>query len=75
MVAVPQFIEAQNVEELRSRVQSLADHKKAREDRPAIGEISFRYELDVYDRPEVVHAYFTNKHGKLTRFMRLRRDI
>jgi hypothetical protein len=73
MVAVPKYIEATTMEELRSRVQEIADSKKIRTDRPAMGEITFRYEVDKYDQVNVVHSYFLDKHGKLRRFMRLRR--
>lgn len=73
MVTVPEFIDADDLEELRGLVQDIADSKKVREDRPAIGEVSFRYELDKHDEVEVVHSYFVGKDEKLRRFMRLRR--
>lgn len=73
MVAVPQSIEADDLPELRGQVQQIADSKAVRPDRPAIGELSFKYELDDRDEPVVVHAFFTNLHGKKARFMRLRR--
>lgn len=73
MVAVPQVIEADDLPELRRRVQQIADSKAVRPDRPAIGELSFKYELDSHDQPVVVHSYFMNRHGKKARFMRLRR--
>ena len=73
MVAVPRVIEADDLPELRGRVQQIADSKVARPDSPAIGELSFKYELDDKDEPLVVHSFFINRHGKKARFMRLRR--
>jgi len=73
MVAVPQSIEVDDLPELRRQVQQIADSKAVRPDRPAIGELSFKYELDDHDEPVVVHSFFTNRHGKKARFMRLRR--
>ena len=72
-VAVPQSIEADDLPELRRQVQQIADSKVARPDSPAIGELSFKYELDDNDEPMVVHSFFINRHGKKARFMRLRR--
>lgn len=74
MVAVPAHIIADTAAELRGWVRRLAESKKVRSDRPAIGELSYRYELDSFDEVQVVHVYFTNRHGKRTRFMRLRRE-
>ena len=74
MVSVPRYIDATTLVDLRSRVQHIADAKKERSDRPAIGEIFFRYELDDQDRAKVVHCYFEDRHQKRRRFMRLRRD-
>jgi len=73
MVAIPQVIVADDLPELRRRVQLIADSKVARPDSPAIGELSFKYELDEADEPVVVHSFFINRHGKKARFMRLRR--
>lgn len=74
MVDVPVLIEASTPPELRRRVQEIADKKKVRTDRPPIGELSFRYELDANGDTAVVHAYFIDRHGKRRRFMRLRRE-
>lgn len=73
MVAVPESIEADDLPELRRQVQQIADSKVARPESPAIGELSFKYELDDQDEPVVVHSFFMNRHGKKARFMRLRR--
>lgn len=68
---IPKEIVVDSMEELRSRIQYLADGKA---NKPPIGEVHFRYELDrMNDKAIVVHAYFTNKHNKRARFMRLRR--
>lgn len=74
MAAVPQFYEAENLRDLRQQIQTTADNKVVRHDRPPMGQISFRYELDENDRVCKVHAYFTNKHGKQARFMKLERQ-
>lgn len=66
-------LDAASLEDLRRQIQKYADDKPVTEERPAMGELTYRYEHDNFDRVEVVHAYFTNKHGKLARFMRLRR--
>ena len=76
MVAHPNDLETESLAELREWVQGFADSKKIRADRPAMGEISFRYEMDnSTDEVTLVHTYFTNKHGKLQRFMRLRKIV
>lgn len=74
MVDVPVLIEATSIPELRRRVQEIADKKKVRTDRPPIGELSFRYELDPEGEVTVVHSYFIDRKGKRRRFMRLRRE-
>ncbi len=73
MVAVPDYITTRSLPELCSQVQAIADSKKVRTDRPPMGTISFRYEADPHGIITTVHTYFINKHGKQTRFMRLRR--
>lgn len=69
----PREVEVQDLPELRSWVQSRADAKKVRVDRPPIGKLHFRYEHDADDQPIVVHVYFNDRHGARKRFMRLRK--
>lgn len=69
----PKEVEVEDLPELRSWVQSRADAKKIRVDRPSIGKLHFRYEHDSSDQVSVVHAYFNNHRGNRLRFMRLRR--
>ena len=69
-IAHPSSIETEDVSELRSWVQYFADSKVN-----TMGKIHFRYELDDTDHITTVHCYFTNKHGKLQRFMRLRKVV
>lgn len=57
---------------LENVVQLYADGKDTRDNRLAIGLISYRYEI-AEGKAVMVHCYFINKHDKLTRFMRLRR--
>lgn len=74
MVDVPAYVEAATIPELRRWVQDKADSKKVRSDRPAIGELSYRYNLDAAGETIVVHAYFIGSNGLKRRFMRLRRE-
>lgn len=71
--AIPDYIETTTLDQLRTCLQHLANGKEVRDDRPPLGELTYRYEHDKFDRVTVVHAYFINKHNKLARFMRLRR--
>jgi hypothetical protein len=71
MAAVPEWIDADDLPELRGLVQEIADSKKRE---PRMGKIEFRYQLDDKDEVSVVHCYFVNRHGKRTRFMRLSRE-
>ena len=74
MCNVPRCVEVESMAELRSWVQDIADSKKVRSDRPAMDEITFRYEIDEsIEEVNVTHCYFTDRHGKQRRFMRLRR--
>lgn len=73
MVNVPKTFEVDTYDELRRRVQQIANRKSLHSDRPVCGELSFRYELDSNDEAVVVHAYFTDRHKKRRRFMRLRK--
>lgn len=72
MVDVPKRVEARSLQHMREQLQSVADSKKLRIDRPPIGPLSYRYELDDDDEPLVVHAFFVNSRGKRLRFMRLK---
>lgn len=71
MVAVPEYIDADSLPELRGLVQTIANSKKRK---PVIGPLEFRYQLDDKDEVSVVHCYFTNRHDKKVRFMRLSRE-
>lgn len=73
LVNHPQYIEATSLEELRREVQKLADSRSSRDNVPAFGEITFRYETDEADEVVLVQSYFRNRHGNKARFMRLRR--
>jgi hypothetical protein len=70
MVAVPLIIEASSIDDLKKQIQALADGKKVHHDRPAIGQLTFVDDLDD-DGFTRIRAYFMNKHGKRTRFMRV----
>lgn len=71
MAAVPDYIDADDLPELRGLIQEIADSKKRE---PRMGEIEFRYQLDDKDEVSVVHCYFINRHDKRIRFMRLSRE-
>lgn len=73
VVCHPHELHVSRLSELRSRVQRIADAKKVRSDRPPIGKLSFRYELDADDHPCVVYAYFIGRGGTKRRFMKLER--
>jgi len=62
-VEVPTVFKVKNIEELRSRVQAIAN----RPSRVPFGPIEFIGD----DR--IIHCYFTDKLGDRRRFMRLRR--
>jgi hypothetical protein len=68
---MPTHLEVTSIEDLRSQVQHLADTKQLRIDRPPIGTVTFRYELDEHEQPVKVHVLFKDQHKKLRRFMRL----
>jgi hypothetical protein len=71
----PRTINSDSLEELRSRVQVMAnwvpDH--ARYTNPC-GPLEFRYECDHQNLVTVVHAYFVGHNGLRKRFMKLRRN-
>lgn len=67
LVAVPRTILAASVQHLKDQVQYIADTKGVRVDRPPIGVVVFTEE------PDRLHCFFTDRHGKRRRFMRLRR--
>lgn len=74
-VRAPQFIKASSVPRLRTKLQSLADTYRPRPGSPALGRLTFRYELDERsDEVNTIYAYYENRHGKRARFMRLRRS-
>lgn len=73
-VRVPKYIEATSIEELRSRLQELANTYRVRPGSPSLGELEYRYELDDQDMVTTVHAYFVNKEGRRRQFVRLHRD-
>lgn len=73
-VRAPEHIRARDVPILRTKLQRLANTYRPRENSPPLGELSFRFELDDQSNEiERVYAYYRNKHGKLARFMRLKR--
>lgn len=72
-VNVPTTLRAMSLKHLRDSIQSIANRRHIVQSRD-YGQIEFRYELDEFDQACVVHAYYTNKHGLLSRFMRLRRE-
>lgn len=74
MVAVPQYILAHNLREVRAALRAIADSKITRTDRPAIGRLFYRYDVDDQDRVNVVHSYFVGRNGKQRRFIRVRRE-
>lgn len=65
--------EAKTVGDLKAMVQSTADNKKLRTDRPPIGCLEFRWELDDHNKPNTCHVYFLDSNSIRKRFMRLRR--
>ncbi len=67
-------VDVESISQLRRWVQAKADAKKVRVDRPAIGEVTYRYQLAEDGTVNVVHAYFIGRDGKRRRFMRLRRE-
>lgn len=71
----PKHLETASLEELRSRVQKMANDKPTREGVPPMGEISFRYETGDGDEVIRVHCFFVNRMGHKARFMRLARDL
>lgn len=62
----PATINADDLPELRSRIEHLAA--------PEFGTLHYRYECDERDHVKVVHAYFVGRNGHNRRFMKLRRD-
>lgn len=71
----PDYIKAPTPGRLRTKLQSLADTYRPRPGSPALGRLTFRYEFDdKTDEVKTVYAYFHNRHGKLSRFMRLSRS-
>lgn len=75
LVAIPTHIDANGLVDLRRQVQHIADTKRTHTDRPPIGDLEYRYELDEQERPIKVHCFFIDSRGKRRRFMRLRREL
>lgn len=73
LVTVPEEIETYTTKSLMVIVQLIADRRTTKADKPPIGPINFRFEVDEDMAINMVHCHFTNKSGKLLRFMRLRR--
>lgn len=65
--------EAHTLGDLMAQVQSTADNKKLRVDRPPIGNLEFRWELDADHQPDICHVYFLDSKSIRKRFMRLRK--
>lgn len=69
---VPTEVEVESMAELREWVQGIANSRST-EDKP-FGVIQYRYSMDPHtEEVTVVYAYFTNRHSKLCRFMKLTR--
>lgn len=73
-VKAPASIKARSLASLRHKLQALANTYRPTNDAPPLGELHFRYELDENERPFVVHSFYYNRDGKLSRFIRLRRQ-
>lgn len=65
--------DAHTVDDLKAKVQQTADNKKFRTDRPPIGCLEFRWELDKDNQPDIAHVYFLDSKSVRKRFMRLRK--
>lgn len=68
-VVHPEEINVRSIDLLEDEVQTIADQKPVRKDRPPIGELTFKH----FPNPDghVMYAYFRNKHGKMRKFMKL----
>jgi len=73
MVALPMTLQAHNLDDLRQQLDAYAKRYRATPDKPALGELTYRYETDSRDRVKLIHAYFTGRDSKLKRFARLER--
>ena len=72
-VGGPSRYDCDSLDQLKQMLQSRADSYRACEGSPALGELSFRYELDADEQPEVIYAYYRDKTNIKQRFIRLRR--
>jgi hypothetical protein len=72
-VGGPMMYECANLDQLRQMLQDRADDYRPGPGAPPLGDLEFRYDLDEYERVNVVHAYFRDKHSIKQRFIRLRR--
>lgn len=74
LVNVPPHVEvdSSSFSDIPRKVQSLADNAKSR---LSFGKLVFKWELDNQHRPIRVFSYFTDRHGKQRRFMRLVRKV
>ena len=70
----PEEIEAPTLKALCVCIQACADNYSAKNPKdPPLGELYYRWEIDLDTMiPQACFAYFTNKHDKPQRFMRLR---
>lgn len=70
MVNHPAELNARSVDLIEDKIQEVADSKAVRQDRPAIGPLTFKHfpKSKGYE----VHAFFKNKDGKTRRFMKTR---
>lgn len=68
MVNHPAELCARSVDLIEDLIQEVADSKVVRVDRPAIGPLTFKH----FTKPTgyEIHAFFTNKDGKIRRFMK-----
>lgn len=72
-VGGPSRYQCDTLDELKQKLQARADSYRSCEGSPPLGELSYRYELDKNDQPEVIYAYYRDKHDIKQRFIRLRR--
>lgn len=72
-VRLPRALHCAALADLRDQLQTYADGWHPAPKAPALGQLQYRYELDGDEEPIVVHAYFENKNGLLSKFAKLTR--
>jgi len=73
-VRIPKELPVRDIEDLSRWMQDCADGYRPGPDSPPLGRLEFTYELGEDDRISLIRVYFLNKHGKRSRFVRLRRQ-